>query len=152
MPPTCPRRPCPPCTHSLKLIDTDSLRTEALRRLKGEAEGEGQRRKVVVSPCAACLAQAGGQGQGGTHPAPGAPLTTRHLPRPQAASERKKEGASALDEFCRDLCQQAASQSTDPVRVWRGGDAAAPAQRHPCPRSPPCAGTAASLPSLATPP
>lgn len=36
-----------PC--SLKLLDTDALRIESLRRLKGEAEGEGQRRKVVVS-------------------------------------------------------------------------------------------------------
>lgn len=35
--------------NSLKLLDTDALRVESLRRLKGEAEGEGQRRKVVVS-------------------------------------------------------------------------------------------------------
>jgi hypothetical protein len=28
--------------------DTDKIREEALRKLKGEAEGEGQRRKVTV--------------------------------------------------------------------------------------------------------
>jgi ATP-dependent Clp protease ATP-binding subunit ClpC len=63
----------------LKLLDTDALRVESLRRLKGEAEGEGQRRKVV------------------------------------AASERKREGSSALEEFCRDLCAEAQMQRTDPV-------------------------------------
>lgn len=34
----------------------------------------------------------------------------------QAASDRKKEGSSALDEFCRDLTAEAAQQRTDPVR------------------------------------
>lgn len=33
----------------------------------------------------------------------------------QAAAERKKEGSSALDEFCRDLTAEAAQQRTDPV-------------------------------------
>ncbi|KAL4441273.1 hypothetical protein ABPG77_011510 [Micractinium sp. CCAP 211/92] len=32
-----------------------------------------------------------------------------------AASDRKKEGSSALDEFCRDLTAEAAQQRTDPV-------------------------------------
>lgn len=39
---------------------------------------------------------------------------------PQAASERKKEGSSALDEFCRDLCAEAQAQRTDPVRAGGG--------------------------------
>lgn len=55
--------PTPHCScNSLKLLDTDALRVESLRRLKGEAEGEGQRRKVVVS------GQAGlKDGSGGMH-------------------------------------------------------------------------------------
>jgi ATP-dependent Clp protease ATP-binding subunit ClpC len=61
----------------------EQLRAEALRRLRGEAESEGARRKVSASPSA-----------------------------PRSAG---KDGPKALDEFCRDLCAEAAANRTDPV-------------------------------------
>jgi ATP-dependent Clp protease ATP-binding subunit ClpC len=36
-------------------------------------------------------------------------------PSPQPGGSSKKEGSSALEDFCRDLCKEAASQRTDPV-------------------------------------
>ena len=122
----------------MKLLDTDALRVEALRRLKGEVEGDGQRRRVAVSAAglpraaAAALAAAAatlcdGCREGGgcrRRHALAAPCTYRPSPcplpppppPPQAASDKRKEGqASALAEFCRDLCKEAEAQRTDPV-------------------------------------
>ncbi len=125
----------PACRLSL---DTDRLKAEAVKRLKIENEGEG-RRKVVVSdarrsPPGVCpsawvpVCPPGLPFHPSSPPArppalPQGPRTSSHLPAPapmpsvlQAASDRKKEGSSALDEFCRDLTAEAAQQRTDPVR------------------------------------
>lgn len=66
-------------------MDVDRLKVEALRRLRGEAEGEGIRNRIVP-----------------------ASETT-------AVGSRSKREPGALDEFCRDLCAEAAENRLDPV-------------------------------------
>ena len=67
-------------------IDVPLLKTEATRRLRGEAEGEGAPTKKIAS-------QTG--------------VATRSFSSTSASK--------ALDEFCRDLCAEAAANRTDPV-------------------------------------
>lgn len=67
-------------------LDVERLKDEAERRLKGEAEGEGLRNKVAAAAAAGTSSRAG-----------------------------KKDGPSALEEFCRNLNEEAAAERTDPV-------------------------------------
>jgi hypothetical protein len=111
-------------------VDTDRLKVEAMRRLKGEAEGEGQRRKVAVSVPRCRLARAvrlphlaglvSSCSRRSTSGCADSLASSCALVPLQSASERsKKEGSSALEEFCRDLCKEAASQRVDPVSCRR---------------------------------
>lgn len=67
-------------------VDTDLLQSEAMRRLKGEAESEG-----ASGMAAAKKVASGSEKRGG---------------------DEKEE---VLKEFCRDLCEEAKAQRTDPV-------------------------------------
>ena len=73
--------------HGLSM-DTDRLKVEALRRLRGEAEGEGIRKRILS---ASESAASGGR------------------------SGSSKNEPGALDEFCRDLCAEAEKNKLDPV-------------------------------------
>lgn len=54
LPPASLTPPALLCAACSMAADTDRLKAEAMRKLKGEAEGEGQRRKVAVRWLAAC--------------------------------------------------------------------------------------------------
>ena len=101
-------------------LDGDALRAEALRRLKGEAEGEGARQRVSL------VSRGGGRGAAQARrlvrraaPRRAAPcaLPAASLPPPplpfssQAAAGAGRArgvggGTPTLDEFCRDLCAE----------------------------------------------
>lgn len=67
--------------------DVERLQAEAMRRLRGEAEGEGARKKVAAASEAAATGGRGG----------------------------KSSDPKALEEFCRDLCALAKANRMDPV-------------------------------------
>jgi ATP-dependent Clp protease ATP-binding subunit ClpC len=62
-------------------VNVQLIKAEAIRKLKGEQEGEGQRKKAVAGN----------------------------------VSSRSSSDTKALEEFCRDLCEEARSGKMDPV-------------------------------------
>lgn len=80
-------------------MDTERLKVEALRRLRGEAESEGQRKRTTSATETAAASRSGSN----------------------------KSTPDALEEFCRDLCAEAAQNRTDPV-IGRSKEVARVAQ------------------------
>ena len=73
-------------------LDVTRLKSEALRRLRGEAEGEGTRRRIAAASTSSSQTSSSTQ-----------------------TARKDSQQPSALDEFCRDLCAEAAANRTDPV-------------------------------------
>jgi len=100
--------------------DSDVLRSEALKRLKGDMEDAAPRKKGKVRAGGCC--RRGGGSPRLLHAArPGALPThaSKHSGAPSSPAQ-DKEGPKALEEYCKDLCQEVRAGKIDPVSPGGG--------------------------------